>query len=753
MARLLDRLGRRAARLHWLVVVLWVVAIAGVFVASKAADGAYNDSFTIPGAQSQEAADLLERDFPELSGVTASVVFESTSGTLTSGENKRAVDRTIANTAKLDGVVGTPTLTLAPSGEFENEIGFARVQYSGQIQDLPKDAFTQLERAAAPAARAPNLEVSFGGELVDFDNPPPAGNADEIGLFFAVVILVFALGSVLAMGLPVSTALLGLGLGIGSLSLLSAFTDIGTVAPTLGTMIGLGVGIDYSLFVLMRHRNNLADGMEMHASIGRAVATAGQAVLLAGTTVIIALCGLFLSGIPYVGRLGFSAALVVLVMMIAALTLLPALMGLVGRGVVRWHIPGIGPKPQRTTTDHGLGATEVHGRTRYAKLVVRRPWLFAVPILLVLATLAIPARDIRLGETDDGSAPRSSTQRVAYDTLAKGFGPGFNGPLLVAIQLPGRDGRAIAGDVSSALSSKDGITQTLPPEFSDPARPNRSKAAVVVAFPATSPDSKSTEHLIATLRDTTLPEALHGTGAQAYVGGLTAEFIDLGHKIQDGLPVFIVFVMGLSLLLMLVVFRSVLAGATASLLNLLSVAAAYGVITAVFQQNIGASIIGVDQSMPIVSFVPLMLFAILFGLSMDYQVFFLSGVREEYSRSADSRRAVIFGLAGSARVITSAALIMFTVFASFIVNPTPVVKMFGLGLAIAVLFDAVIVLGLMPALMTVYGRAGWWIPRWLDRVLPRLEIDSRSRRSPSLAGDPRGGTDVAGDDVPEREPV
>jgi len=724
MARFLERLGRGAARHHWVVLGLWLLLLVGIGVGAKAASGDYSDNFTIPGAGSQKAIDLLEADFPAQNNASAQIVIEAESGTVTSGDNKTTIDSALAEVGKLDHVVATPTLTAAPDGDFKDRIGLAQVQYDQQIQDLTTKALDQLEFATAAVADSDDLTIAFGGEVADIDNPPAAGNADEIGLAFAIVILLFALGSVIAMGLPVATALIGLGTGIGTLAIASAAFDIGTVAPTLGTMIGLGVGIDYSLFILMRHKRNLEDGTGMLDSIGTAVATAGQAVLFAGTTVIIALCGLFLSGIPYVGVLGVSAALVVLVMMIAALTLLPALMGLAGSGVLRWHIPGIGPRPRVTAT----AADETHGPSRYASFVVKRPWLLFAPILLVLLALAVPTTDMRLGQTDDGTAPESSTQRQAYDTITKGFGAGANGPLLVAIRLSGSDGEKEAEAVKNAVAGTHGVEETLPVQYSDSDK-DTSKAAVVVAVPTSAPDSNETNALVATLRDTTIPDATKGTGAKAYVGGITAEYIDLGARIQSRLPLFIGAVMGLCFLLMLVVFRSVLVALSASLLNLVSVVAAYGVITAVFEKNVLSSLIGVDQSVPIVSFVPLMLFAILFGLSMDYQVFFLSGVREEFTRSSDPKESVIFGLGGASRVIVSAALIMFTVFGSFVLNENVTIKMFGLGLAVAVLFDALIVLAVMPALMTVYGRAGWWIPHWLDRFLPRMEIDAHGSRA------------------------
>lgn len=731
MARFLERLGRGAARYHWVVLVVWLLALVGIGLGAKAASGDYSDNFTIPGAGSQKAIDLLETDFPAQNNATAQIVIEAESGTVTSGDNKTAIDDALAEVGKLEHVTETPTLQPAPDGDFKDKIGLAQVEYDQEIQDLPTDALDQLEFATAAVTETDDLTIAFGGEVADTDNPPAPGNADEIGLAFAIVILLFALGSVIAMGLPVATALIGLGTGIGSLAILSAAFDIGTVAPTLGTMIGLGVGIDYSLFVLMRHKRNLEDGMAMRDSIGTAVATAGQAVLFAGTTVIIALCGLFLSGIPYVGVLGISAALVVLIMMIAALTLLPALMGLAGSGVLRWHIPGVGPRPRLAATSED--DEEAHGAGRYASLVVKRPWFFLVPILVILLALAIPATNMRLGETDDGTAPESSTQRQAYDTITKGFGAGANGPLLIAIQLSGSDGETEAKAVEEAVAKTDGVQEALPVEYSDPDKEDTSKAAVVVAIPTTAPDSEETKELVATLRDTTLPKATDDNSAQAFVGGITAEYIDLGTRIQSRLPLFIGAVMGLCLLLMLVVFRSVLVAVSASLLNLVSVVAAYGVITAVFEENILSSLIGVDQSVPIVSFVPLMLFAILFGLSMDYQVFFLSGVREEFTRSGDANESVIFGLGGASRVIVSAALIMFTVFGSFVLNENVTIKMFGLGLAVAVLFDAVIVLAVMPALLTVYGRAGWWIPHWLDRFLPRMEIDAGGSKATASA--------------------
>jgi putative drug exporter of the RND superfamily len=538
-----------------------------------------------------------------------------------------------------------------------------------------------------------------------------------IGLFFAVIILLIAFGSVVAMSVPIGTALLGLGIALSIISLVAAVTDIGTVAPTLATMIGLGVGIDYSLFIVTRHRQNLAAGMEVNESIGLANGTAGQAVLFAGGTVVIAITGLALSGVPYVTRLGLMSAIAVAVMMVAAVTFVPAILGLAGRHINSIRVPHLRRKA-RAEAHHSITGARPGGWERWAMFMPRHRWPAVIISLAILLTLAAPVLSMRLGQTDDGTLPESLTQRQAYDLITEGFGAGANGPLFLAVALPQPGDMTPLDAIGQAASKVPGL-QVAPAQVS----PDGS-AALVVVIPPGAPQSEQTENLVNSLRTDVLPPAVQGTGAAVFVGGQTAAFVDLGERIQDRLPLFIGAVVALSFILLMMVFRSILVPLKAAIMNLLSIAAAYGVIVAIFQWGWLKGLVGLDETVPIVSFVPMIMFAILFGLSMDYEVFLLSRIREEYYESKDNLRSVIDGLAATARVITSAALIMISVFLSFVGNPDPTVKMFGVGLAVAVFVDATLVrLVLVPATMELLGAANWWLPGWLGRILPRIRIE------------------------------
>jgi putative drug exporter of the RND superfamily len=633
-------------------------------------------------------------------------------------------------------VAGVGTLIPATKARYAGKIGIVTVQYDAQVQDVGLDAYELLQQATAPAAKA-GVRLAYGGAVVDYSNQPPQGNADLVGLLAAVVILLFAFGSVVAMGLPILTALFGLGVGIALIHVIAAVTTIGTLAPTLATMIGLGVGIDYSLFIITRYRENVADGMTIEAAAGHSVATAGQAVLFAGCTVVIAICGLAISGIPYVAKLGYMSALVVAVMMVAATTLLPAVIGLVGKSIDRWRVPS----PFHRHDHAGRPPTESIW-ARWATTVARHAWVFAIVGISVLLLLAWPVLSMRLGESDDGNLPTSTTQRQAYDLIADGFGAGTNGPLLVVVQLPTANDTALLTNISQAISKNGNVADVLPPELS----PNTTgpQVAVLTVFPKTSPESPQTSALVEELRSNVIPAAIGTSGAQAYVGGLTASYIDIGDRISDRLVFFIGAVVLLSFLLLMLVFHSVLVPLTAAVMNLLSVGAAYGVTVAVFQWGWAKDLIGLDSTVPIVAFIPMMMFAVLFGLSMDYQVFLLTRIREEYDLSGDTRQAVVLGLSRTARVITSAALIMIFVFGAFIANLTPEVKMFGLGLAFAVLVDATIVrMMLVPSIMEILGDANWWFPKWLA-WLPRLDIDSAAKAPPVPTAQPQP--------EPQREP-
>jgi putative drug exporter of the RND superfamily len=729
---LLDRLGRRAARHHWWFIGAWLVAAVVIIVLAAGLDGHTTDNFRIPGAQSQEALDLLTERFPSQAGATATVVFSTPEG-IDSNAVEPAIAASVAALEEIPHVtsVSDPYGPVGPAITSKNgQIAVVTLQYDTQAQNLSKDAFTQLEAATAPAVKA-GVRLAYGGAVVDYADQPPQGDSDLIGLLAAVVILLFAFGSVVAMGLPILTALFGLGVGISIINIIAAFTDIGSIAPTLATMIGLGVGIDYSLFIVTRYRENRANGMNIEDATGRSVATAGSAVLFAGTTVVIAICGLVVAGIPYVARLGYMSGIVVAVMMVAALTLLPAIIGLIGNGIDRWKVPSLIHHPDRAARAHaGAGAELASPRTsvweRWATTVAKHAWPFAILGVAILLVLAMPVLSMRLGESDDGNLPTSATQRQAYDLIAQGFGPGTNGPLLVAVELPSAGDSEVLTTITTALAKTPGVHVVLPPQLS----PDKTVAQIGV-LPTTAPDSAQTADLVQRLRSEVLPTAVGTSGAKAYVGGLTATFIDIGNQISDRLPYFIAAVVLLSFLLLMLVFHSVLVPLTAAVMNLLSVAAAYGATVAVFQWGWFKGLIGLQSTVPIVAFVPMMMFAVLFGLSMDYQVFLLTRVREEYDKSGNTRQAVVQGLSRTARVITSAALIMIFVFGAFVANYSPEVKMFGLGLAFAVLVDATIVrMMLVPSIMEILGDANWWFPKWLG-FLPRIQLEGSETPAPA----------------------
>ncbi|MET0628019.1 MAG: MMPL family transporter [Acidimicrobiia bacterium] len=739
MSSWLERLGRSAVRHRWWFIGVWVVAAVMAFGFAQGLDGKTIDAFRIPGAQSQQAIDLLTEKFPSQSGSSATVVFSTTDG-ITDPSVEPAIQESLTALGEIPGVTSVTdpygplqAVIVSDQGALSGKIAMVTVQFSEQVQELQTDVYAQMQAAVAPAVSA-GVQVEFGGAVTDYADQPPKSNADLIGLLATVVILLFAFGSVIAMGLPIITALFGLAVGLSLISVVAAFTDIGTLAPVLGTMIGLGVGIDYSLFIVTRHREGLASGLSVEEAAGRSVATAGSAVLFAGCTVVIAICGLAISGIPYVARLGYMAGLVVAVMMLAATTLLPAILGAIGHRIDKWQVH-LGRRHGNADEVAGAASSNTSVWARWARTVASHAWPFAILGVVILLTLAWPLLSMRLGESDDGNLPSSTTQRQAYDLIAEGFGPGTNGPLLLVVELPEANDTAVTTAISSAVSATPGVDKVMPPLLNSP----DDNVALIAIFPTTAPDSAATATLVSTLRDDVLPTTIGTSGATAYVGGVTAEFIDIGNQISDRLPYFIGAVVLLSFLLLMLVFHSVLIPLTAAVMNLLSVAAAYGAIVAVFQWGWGINLVGLEATVPIVSFVPMMMFAVLFGLSMDYQVFLLTRIREEYDNTGDTREAVVLGLTRTARVITSAALIMICVFGAFVLNFSAEVKMFGLGLAFAVFIDATVVrMMLVPSLMEILGDANWWFPKWLD-WLPRLDID--------------GPTPPASDDVSPEAPA
>lgn len=716
MSHFLYRTGVFSSRHRRLVVAVSLLVLVGAAVLSRAVGASEVDNFQVPGVESQEALDVLDQRFPERSGATAMAVYHVADGSVTDPQVADGIAASVDEIEKMASTLGvTDPLGGPQSISSDDTTAFAAIQFDAPAADLGRKVLDELLDTAAPAEHG-GAQVEFGGELPTLLKERTTGPAEAIGIVAALVILFVLFRSVIAMALPLLTALAGLAVGLSLLGLLAAGIEIPSVAPRLGTMIGLGVGIDYALFILSRHRDNLAAGVGVEESAGITNATAGQAVVFAGGTVVVAILGLQLAGIPFVAALGYSASIVVAVAVIVAVTLLPALLGFAGERIA-----------PRRRDDRAADRSGPGGWVRWAHWVAYHPWRSGLAATAVLLVLAVPMLDMRLGQADAGTDPSSTTHRQAYDLLAEGFGDGFNGPLLVVVDLSAATEPDTALDaVSAGLAGTDGVRAVSPAE-----RNAADDTALITVVPTTKPQDEATNELVHELRDATLQTITEQTGVETYVGGPTASFIDQSDKIASRLPWFIAAVVIVSFLLLTVVFRSLLVPLKAALLNLLSIGAAYGVVVAVFQWGWGRSLIGLDEAVPIASFVPMMMFAILFGLSMDYEVFILSRIREEYQHGRSNIESVVEGLGATAKVITAAALIMVSVFLGFVASDDPVVKMMGVGLATAVAVDATIVrMVLVPSTMALVGEPNWWIPRWLDRLLPRLDLEDFEEASP-----------------------
>ncbi len=710
----LYAIGRFCSRHHWPVIGAWLVLAIALVLIGQAGGSKTSENLTLPGTDSTIATELLEDNLPEQAYGSNPLVLEAPRGEkLTASKYSAAVAETAKNLEALNDV-NSAISPLTPQGANflgkDGRVGYIPVVLGIGPGEIDEEEAQRILDAAQPA-RAAGLETAVGSYVGQQLSKPSTEVSEAIGLTAAVIILLFAFGTATAMMLPIVSALIGLACALSIVRMLEHVLQVPAVASTLATMIGLGVGIDYALFIVTRHKLQLAEGMELRESIARATATAGGAVVFAGFTVVIALCSLAFAGIPLVSTLGFTAAVAVVVAVCAAATLLPAMLGALGPRIDSLSIHRGKDRPEDS---------EPHGWRRWAERVAGRPWRSAIAAMVVLVVLALPIFQLELGQNDISALPKDTTSRQAYDSLNQGFGPGVNGPLLVASEfsspaeakqvLPGLQ-KAIAGD-----SDVEAV--------SEPTADQKGTVAVFTVLSKSEPWADETVDLVEELRDTTIPAALKGTEASSYVGGQTAGYIDLGSQIAEKLPLMIAIVVALSFFVLLVAFRSLLVPIKAAAMNLLSVAAAYGVVTAVFQLGWGSSLIGLDHSIPIVSFVPLLMFAILFGLSMDYEVFLLTQMREHYAKYGDERRAVVEGLANTGRVITSAAAIMVCVFTSFVLNGDPVVKEFGVGLAVAIAIDSTLVRCLLvPAVMVLLGKRAWWLPRWMDRIVPRISIE------------------------------
>jgi len=701
MSNALYRLGRYAARRPWTVIGTWIVLAVLVVTAAGVLGQKLENTFGAPGLDSQRATELLSAAGNSQAGLTAQLVVTPRDDQATfsaSTQAQAAWTRLQSDVAGLPKVLGAGG-TISPDGR----VGIIRVQYP-VIEDLSAADLENLQTFAAAHAAGSPLRIEMGGDLFSAFEEAETGRGELIGLIAAVIILLVAFGSLIAMGLPIGLAIFGIALGTSSLSLVTYLIDIPSWAPVIGSMVGLGVGIDYALFLVTRHREYLAQGLAVDESIGRAVATAGQAVVIAGGTVVIAILGLAVAGVPFLTGGGVAVSIIVLIMVAASITLLPAFLGLAGHWINRLAV-------RRTRTTAGAGWQ------RWGRHVAKYAKTYAVTATVVLLALAAPVVALRVGTPDEGTLPDSRTERRAYDLVAKGFGPGLNGPLIVAIDIS-RDA-SVVEPLLSAITADKGIAAAMPPQV-------KAGVATIVAYPVTGPQDDATVDTIHRLRAEVFPAVLGESAARAHIGGQTALSADLGGRVSDRLPLFIGAVVLLSFLLLMLVFRSVLVPVKAAVMNLLSIGASFGVMVMVFQWGWGANLIGLESTVPILPFIPMFMFAIVFGLSMDYEVFLLSRIRERYLATGDNLSAVIDGIASTGRVITSAALIMISVFLGFVLGDDPTAKMFGLGLAVAIFVDATIVrMVLVPATMKLLGKANWWIPRWLDRLLPQVSLEGK----------------------------
>ena len=703
MSLLLARIARSLTH-HWLRGLAAAIVVIVLLGAAAGAGGEAADDFEIPGTESQQALDLFRAHSPAFAGADSTIVFSVQDGTLE--DHEPAIDAALAKVGEIEGVdnVGDPFAEGAQISE-DGRIAAVDVRYTTDPADLEKEDGETLI-AAAETAEGDGVQVEERGILIDLASEQEAPVGELIGVAIAIVLLTLLFRSLAAMAATILGALIGVMVGQILLTALAAPLDLPAFASVIAVMLGLGAGIDYSLLIIGRYREQVAAGDSPRDASAKAAATSGSSVVAAGVVVMVAIAGLLVIGVPFIGKLGLAAAIGVGAVVVSALTILPIMIGAFKKWLRPKKLEHVRPSPFFS---------------RWGETVTRRPWISIAAGVLLLLIFAAPVTQLRLGQPDDGNQPESRTQRVAYDQLSEAFGPGSNGPFLLAVDTP-KDAPETdqqLSDLQAALEDTDGIVSVLPAQPSEDG-----EMATIFAIPATAPQDAATSDLLERLRQDVIPGAVQGTPLKVYVGGNTAGFEDFSDKVAARLPLFIGVVIGLSVLLLIAAFRSLWIPLVSAVFNLLSIGAAYGVVVAVFQEGVGASLIGADSGVPVVSFIPVMMFAILFGLSMDYNVFLLSRIHEAYNHGDGPRDSVIHGMARIGKVILFAGLIMSGVFLGFVSQPDIIGKMFGLGLGLAILIDVLIVrLVIAPAVVTLLGDKAWWLPGWLDRLLPNVSLE------------------------------
>ena len=704
-------IGSWCARRRLPVVGVWIALLVAATIAGHRLGGSYSDTLTIPGSSAEHGLAVLRAHQPRAGGQSGQVVYSVATGTLR--PRRSAIASSVHALGELPHVLSVSDPLSAATTSTNGRTAYASIHFDVNPQSLGTGYVASVRRATVPA-RSAGVSVSYGGQLGQAVSKRRGdGRSEAIGIALALIVLLIGFGSLAAAGLPLISAGIAVVTGVGVLRLLAASISFGTAAPTLATMMGLGVGIDYALFLTTRHRQKLRDGDTPPGAVRATLAGSGRSVLIAAMAVVIAMLGLYASGISFIGKLGLAAAITVAVSALAALTLVPALLSALGGRIDRLRVrrPVAEPTPD---DDHSA-------MRRYTMRLERHPWRWALGGIAALLVIAIPALSMQLGHVGASAEPRSNTQRQAYDAISSGFGAGANGPITIVVALPSGDTAARTSALATSLSRALRAT----PGVASAAGATRSRDGALLVdqvIAVDGPTSRPTASLVRHLQDVTLPHALAGTGATGDVSGTTAAAVDFQETVSSRLPVIIAVVIGAAFLLLLAAFRSPVLALKAALLNLLSIGAAYGVVVAVFQWDWGGPALGIEGHVSIESYVPMMMFAIVFGLSMDYEVFLLSRIREHWVRTGDDRESVAVGLGQTARVITCAALIMASVFFAFLLSSNPTVKMLAVGLGVSVLIDATVIrLLVVPSLMFVFGRANWWVPGWLDRWLPHLE--------------------------------